>query len=197
MGKILLYGGSFNPPTIAHVMTLKYVKDYVKNDDLIVFPTAEPPHKKKSELDDNFRFYLAKKTFEEMCAKVSDIEFRLGGESYTYRTLQYFKDIYNDISLVIGMDSFLSLPKWKNADLILNLANIIVLRRGGYVFKEHELYKNYKEQFTFLNNPLFELSSSFVRNEIDNGRDIRYYVTDLTYKLIMKSMEVKPEQNVQ
>ncbi|MCI5675076.1 MAG: nicotinate (nicotinamide) nucleotide adenylyltransferase [Ezakiella sp.] len=184
MATTLLYGGSFNPPTIAHVMTLKYAKDHIKNDRLIVFPTAYPPHKDKSKLDDDLRFEIAKKTFEEMGAAVSDIEFRLGGESFTYRTLEYFKEQYEDISLLMGMDSFLSLPKWKNADMVVELAKIIVLRRGGYELSEHELYLKNKSRFIFLDNPIFELSSTFVRQELASGRDIRYYVTDTTYELL-------------
>lgn len=181
----LLFGGAFNPPTIAHVLNVKYLSDTLCYDNFIVFPTGNPPHKEIDCLDDETRFLLSKKVFEEIPGvEVSDIEFKLEGESYTYKTLEKFEEKYLDMHLIIGMDSFLSLPKWKNVDRILELANIIVLKRGGYEFKEHEIYSKNKDKFIFLDNPEFELSSSFVRDRLKNGDDVRFYVTDTCYEFL-------------
>lgn len=183
----LLFGGAFNPPTIAHVLNVKYLSDTLCYDNFIVFPTGDPPHKEIECLDDETRFLLSKKVFEEISGvTVSDIEFQLEGDSYTYRTLEEFSKSYKDMHLILGMDSFLSLPKWKNVDRILELANIIVLRRGGYEFKPHELYENNKEKFIFIENPIFEMSSSFVRERIKNNEDVRFYVTDTCNEFLKK-----------
>lgn len=183
----LLFGGAFNPPTIAHVLNVKYLSDTLCYDNFIVFPTGDPPHKEIECLDDETRFLLSKKVFEEIPGvNVSDIEFHLEGDSYTYRTLEKFDEFYDDMHMIIGMDSFLSLPKWKNVDRILELANIIVLRRGGYEFKPNELYEKNKEKFIFIENPIFEMSSSFVRERIKNNEDVRFYVTDTCNEFLKK-----------
>lgn len=183
----LLFGGAFNPPTIAHVLNVKYLSDTLCYDNFIVFPTGNPPHKELECLDDETRFLLSKKVFEEINdIKVSDIEFKMQGESYTYRTLHEFKKKYDDLHLIIGMDSFLSFSKWKNVDEILELSNIVVLKRGGYDFKETEIYLKHKDKFTFIDNPVFEMSSTFVRERLKNGDDIRFYVTDKCYEFLKK-----------
>ena len=183
----IIFGGAFNPPTIAHLLNVKYLVDSLDFENFIVMPTGNPPHKEIECLDDESRFELAKISFEEIKGvSVSDYEFKNPGESFTFKTLEHFKNIYEDLSIVVGMDSFLSLPQWRKADEIIRLARVIVLRRGGYEFKGHDLYEAHKDRFVFIDNPIFEMSSSFVRDRLKAGKDVRFYVSDRAYEFLKK-----------
>lgn len=181
----IIFGGTFNPPTIAHVLNVKYLVDSLDFDNFLVMPTGNPPHKDLECLDDETRLELAKIVFGEIeGVEVSDYEFRQTGESYTFKTLEHFKKTHEDLTIVVGMDSYLSLPKWKNAEEILKLAKVMVMKRGGYEFKSHDLYEKYKDRFFFVDNPIFEMSSSFVRKRLKAGEDVRFYVTDRAYEFL-------------
>lgn len=182
---VIIYGGSFNPPTIAHVFMVKYIMNELKPEQFLVVPTYQPPHKNVSDINVYEKFDMVKETFEEIPGvKVTDIEYDLEGVSYTYKTLEVLSKKYDDLYLLIGMDSFLSFPKWYKTEKILSYAKILVLKRGGYKFKSHELYEKNKDKFVFLDNPVFELSSTFVREQIKKGNDVRFFVTDTTYEYI-------------
>ena len=181
----IIFGGAFNPPTIAHVLNVKYLVDSLEFENFIVMPTGNPPHKDLECLDDETRLELAKIVFGEIDGvEVSDYEFRQAGESYTFKTLEHFKKTQEDLAILVGMDSFLSLPRWKNAEEILKLAKVIVMKRSGYEFAAHDLYEKYKDRFYFVDNPIFEMSSSFVRERLKAGKDVRFYVTDRAYEFL-------------
>lgn len=183
--KVLIYGGSFNPPTIAHVIMSKYLMNELEPKELLVMPTYDPPHKKESRLNAYEKFDMVKETFEEIPGvHVTDVEYKLKGVSYTYKTIETLREKYDELYLVMGMDSFLSFPKWVKPERILELSNIIVLKRGGYTFKSNELYEKNKEKFFFLDNPVLEMSSTFVREQILEEKDVRFFVTDRTYDYI-------------
>lgn len=182
---VIVYGGSFNPPTIAHVILTQFIINEIKPKKLIVMPTFLPPHKEQSKLDENSRFELIYKTFNEVKGvEVSDLEYKLKGKSYTYKTLEVLRREYNDIYLAIGMDSFLSLPNWFNVDRILEISKVLVLKRGGYEFSTNDVFERYKNRFVFLDNPVLEISSSYVRDMIKEKKDFRFFVTDTTYKIL-------------
>lgn len=182
---VIVYGGSFNPPTIAHVILTKYIINTIKPDKLLVVPTFDPPHKTPGKMNVDERFDMVKETFSEVPgAEVTDIEYKLKGVSYTYKTIEELNKKYDDLYLLIGMDSYLSFGKWVKPESILENAKIMVARRGGYEFEPTEIYEKYKDRFVFIDNPVLEMSSSFVRNEIKNGNDVRFYVTDRTYDYI-------------
>lgn len=183
--KVLIYGGSFNPPTIAHVIMAKYLMNELEPKELLVVPTYDPPHKKEGRINVYEKFDMVKETFEEIPGvHVTDVEYKLRGVSYTYKTIETLREKYDELYLVMGMDSFLSFPKWVKPERILELANIIVLKRGGYTFKSNELYEKNKEKFFFLDNPVLEMSSTFVREQILEEKDVRFFVTDRTYDYI-------------
>lgn len=182
---VIVYGGSFNPPTIAHVILTKYIINTVEPDKFLVVPTFDPPHKSPARMNVDERFDMVKETFSEINgAVVTDIEYKLKGVSYTYKTIEELKKEYDDLYLLVGMDSFLSFEKWVKPDIILKNSKIMVAKRGGYEFRTSEIYEKNKDRFVFIDNPVIEMSSSFVRDEIKNGKDVRFFVTDKTYDYI-------------
>ena len=126
--KVLIYGGSFNPPTIAHVIMAKYLMNELEPKELLVVPTYDPPHKKDGGINVYEKFDMVKETFEEIPGvHVTDVEYKMKGISYTYKTVETLREKYDELYLVMGMDSFLSFPKWVKPERILELVNIIVI----------------------------------------------------------------------
>ncbi len=92
--------------------------------------------------------------------------------SYTIHTLSKIEQKYprNQFFLLLGKDSFYFFRKWKNYKIILNKYNILVYPRIGYCF--HPVFKYYKN-IVFLKAPIIEISSSFIRKSIQEGKNMK------------------------
>lgn len=134
---IAIFGGSFNPPHIAHVLAVTVVLSRFDIDRLLVVPTYQHPFAKSLvPYDDRV----------EMCrlamgwiprVEVSRVEETLGGESRTLRTIEHLKKEHpNDpLRLVMGADILVESNKWYGFDRIVELAPPIVLGRVGVVYE--------------------------------------------------------------
>ncbi len=132
MGKIAIYGGTFNPVHNGHIEVVKQVKKQLGCDKIIVVPTHEPPHKTVRDLASNeHRLEMCRIAFESENVEVSDFEIANGGESYTYITLEHFRRIYpNDgLYFVMGSDMLFSFLNWKNPNIIMSLATLVCICR--------------------------------------------------------------------
>ncbi len=92
--------------------------------------------------------------------------------SYTIHTLSKIEKKYprNKFFLILGKDSFYFFRKWKNYKIILNKYNILVYPRIGYF--SHPVFKYYKN-IIFLKAPIIEISSSFIRKSIQEGKNMK------------------------
>ncbi len=113
---------------------------------------------------------------DEPALKASDIEFRLPKPLYTINTLAYLTEKFpaNEFSVIMGSDSYQNLPEWKNYQQLLNNYTIYVYERPG--FKPENKYEN--STVKFLKAPLLEISSTYIRKIIREGKSIRYLVPE-------------------
>lgn len=173
--KIGLYFGTFNPIHVGHLTIANHMAEYSALDKVWFVVTPHSPFKKKSTLLDNRQryemVYLATKEYLKL--EPSDIEFTLPQPNYTINTLAYLKEKYPDyeFSLIMGEDNLKSLHKWKNYEQILEDYEIYVYPRifegkTGTQFLDH---KNIHK----IDAPIMELSSSFIRKAIRNGKVVR------------------------
>ena len=134
MGKTLFFGGTFNPPHIAHRKMLEAVAALPEVERVLVAPTNIPPHKAVSGV------FATKEQRLNMCellckdiskARVSDVEFRREGKSYSYYTLLELKELYGNISMLIGGDMVTSFTTWFNYKELLKIAEFYAVRRKG------------------------------------------------------------------
>lgn len=134
MGKTVFFGGTFNPPHIAHRMMLEAVCALPQVSRVLVAPTNIPPHKAVAEV------FASGEDRLNMCrllcdglekAEVSDIEFRRDDKSYSYYTLSLLKETVDDLALLIGGDMVTSFTEWFNYREILGLCEIYAVRRKG------------------------------------------------------------------
>jgi nicotinate-nucleotide adenylyltransferase len=185
MKKIGIYSGSFNPIHHGHVMLANYLVEFSDLDALWFVVTPQNPLKKKDDLlDDDERLKMVQLAVGDdprFC--VSDIEMHLPTPSYTINTLTVLSEQYPDCQFVFicGMDSLQNLKRWREYQKILDNYEILVFPREGYDGGELLDYPS----VTVLKTPVLEISSSFIRQCIKEGRDVRHFMPEKAF-LYMK-----------
>ena len=185
MKKVGIYSGSFNPIHHGHVMLANYLVEFSDLDALWFVVTPQNPLKKKDDLlDDDERLKMVQLAVGDdprFC--VSDIEMHLPTPSYTINTLTKLSEQYPDCQFVFicGMDSLQNLKRWREYQKILDNYEILVFPREGY--DGGELLDC--PSVTVLKTPVLEISSSFIRQCIKEGRDVRHFMPEKAF-LYMK-----------
>jgi nicotinate-nucleotide adenylyltransferase len=173
-----LYFGSFNPIHVGHLIIANYmVQNTGMNQVWFVVSPQNPLKKSGSLLNEYHRLYLVQVSIEdEPSLKATDIEFRLPKPSYTIDTLTYLGEKFpqHKFSVIMGSDSYQNLQAWKNYEQLIKNYPIFVYHRPGFAVD-----KNYEGGFfNFVKAPLLEISSTYIRKVINEGKSIRYLVTE-------------------
>ncbi len=177
-----LYFGSFNPIHIGHMAIANFIIEYTDLEQLwFVVSPQSPLKEKKSLLKDYHRLEMVHLAIEEDDRfRASDIEFRLPTPSYTIDTLAYLEEKNPDreFSLIMGADGLRTFHKWKHAELIIEKYHRLIYPRPGAELEAASHLPN----ATIVDAPLMEISSSFIRNAIRDGKDIRHLVPAKAYQ---------------
>lgn len=131
--RVGVFGGSFNPPHIAHVLAVVYALEVAPIDEVLVVPVFQHPFAKElAPFEDRMAMCQAAMGWIPG-ASISDVEQQLGGDSLTLRTLTHLSHEHPDwvLRLLVGADVLADLPKWHRFDKIAELAPPIVLGRAG------------------------------------------------------------------
>ena len=173
MARIGIYGGSFNPPHLGHILAAREFQRALKLDLLLLVPAATPPHKilPPDAPEGEQRLRLLELAAKELpFAKIDDLELRRKGVSYTVDTLQALRAKYpgDELFLCMGTDMFLSFDSWYKPKRICELARIAMAHRADC--DEDELKaaaKAFQKKFgvspELIPNEFVEVSSTQVR----------------------------------
>ena len=114
--------------------------------------------------------------------RVSNIEFQLDRPSYTADTLVHLKEKFpeHEFYLIMGQDNVPTFHKWKNSEYIADHFNVLVYPRKGSPIHPAELPKN----FTLTEAPDIEVSASFIRKAIAEGKDVSWFVPRRAWEII-------------
>ncbi len=134
MRSAALFGGSFDPPHLGHLLAATWALATHELDELLVVPAFD--HAFDKELTPfEHRLRMAELAFAPLrAARVSDLEARMGGESFTVRTLERLRDERPEVRwhLVVGTDIVDQIPRWHEGHRIPELCDLLVVGRGGY-----------------------------------------------------------------
>ncbi len=162
--RIAFFGGSFNPPHIAHVLCVHYALLRWRFDFVVVAPTFDHPFDKEL-IDFTHRLRMARIAFEHLgeYVHVLPIEQELSPPNYTWSTMQHLRERYpeSDLVLLIGSDLLEELPRWHNAELLQKEFPIAVIPRIGHTEAEG-----------LGPGMLPAVSSSYVRDLLKRGQDV-------------------------
>ncbi|GAB3909545.1 nicotinate (nicotinamide) nucleotide adenylyltransferase [Mucilaginibacter boryungensis] len=182
--KIGLFFGSFNPIHIGHLIIANYMANYTELDKVWLVVSPQNPFKKYGDLVNTYdRLEMAKlATDNSDSIKVSDVELKLPQPSYTIDTLTYLKEKYpqHEFAIIMGSDNLASLHKWKNYKLILRDYRVFVYPRPGYENAELASHPS----VTITMTPQMELSATFIRKSLAEGKNIQYFVPDPVLQFI-------------
>ncbi len=163
-----VFGGSFDPPHLAHTLAALWALETGEVDRILIVPVATHPFGKECGAPCEHRMEMCRLAFRrlEHHVEISDIETRLGGVSYTYRTIQALMDERPGTSfrLIVGSDVVGDLPKWRNGRELLKLAPVLELPRPGAASRDSAA-----QEGIFLP----AISSTRVREALRSGQSAR------------------------
>ncbi len=184
MKKTGLFFGSFNPVHTGHLIVAGYMQQFTDLDEVWFVVSPHNPLKEKQDLlDDQERLAMVKMAIaDNPSLQLSEIEFSLPRPSYTIDTLTKLEFIYQDREFVIiaGTDIFAEFFKWKDYRLLLKNHLFYIYNRPDFEaakFAEHPSVKIFKA-------PLLDISSTFIRKAIGEGKDMRYLLPENVWKYI-------------
>lgn len=172
--KIGLYFGTFNPIHVGHLIIANHFAEHSDLEEVWCVVTPQNPFKTKQSVLDNHQrlemVYLATKEYPKI--KPSDIEFQLPQPNYTVHSLAYLEEKYpkHEFALIMGEDNLASLPKWKNAEVLLDRYPIYVYPRK---IEQSYAAVDLKGSIIKIDAPIIEISSSFIRKSIKSAKNIR------------------------
>ena len=177
--RICLFGGTFDPPHIGHLLIAQTVCEAEHFDKILFIPANKPPHKMvNTSLEDRLAMLNiaveGNPNFE-----ISDVEIRRGGVSYTIDTVKMVKEEIDQekdkIFYLIGSDSLMDFHNWKGPREILAECQVVVAIRPG--FRPSDIPAWILHRIQFANIPRFEISSTNIRHRWVENKTIRYMVT--------------------
>lgn len=177
-----LFFGSFNPIHIGHLIIASYLVDHsdLKEVWFVVSP-HNPLKEKKSLLEDHHRLALVNIAVEDDDRfRSSNIEFGMPQPSFTIDTLVRFEEKHSNrkFILISGSDIFPTFHKWKNWELLLSNYHIYVYNRPGYSPGKYSDHPNIRQ----FEAPLLQISSSYIRQSIHEGKDVRYLLPEKVWE---------------
>lgn len=183
--KILLFGGSFDPIHLGHLVIARYAAEEISADKVIFVPSYQTPLKEGLlNAKPEYRYEMVKLATEDIPTfEFSDFELSLKRTVYTHETLKYFKQKFPDSTLyfLIGQDSALKIATWRESEEIFRLANIVCASRPIDMDGEID------ERIEFLDTPLIEISSTEIRNRLKSGRTVDFILPDKVREYIIKN----------
>lgn len=189
-----LLGGTFDPVHIGHLRTAINLVE-AGFDEVQMIPNGQPPHKETTSASAEQRKTMLELSIaEQKNIKINCIEMDYSGQSYSVETLKRLRakpDTPKHLTWVLGMDAWLGLPNWYKAEELLSLANVLVINRpqstqplsdwhtqklAQHQCELDELLASPYNKIAFLSLPELDISSSQLKQRLEQQKCIRYLV---------------------
>ena len=174
-----IFGGTFNPPHMAHLVAAESVRDHLKLDKVLFVPAALPPHKIKEKIiSAEHRLQMVKLAISDNpLFELCDMELHRTGPSYTIDTILELKRKFpeDNFYLIMGIDLLIDFDKWKKPDKILEKCRVVAMNRPGFDLAMVD--KELLLRVELVNIPSVDVSSTSIRRRVKSGRSIKYLVS--------------------
>lgn len=190
--RIGIFGGSFNPIHIGHLVIAEAAWQEFSLDKVIFVPTGDTPNKDMHHISKYMRYEMVAKAIEGNSRfAISSIERDRTGPSYTVDTIHMFREQFgkeDQLYFICGTDSIADLPNWKYNVELLKCCEFISASRPG---NEEEIIRSVsyfgdlgKEKIHFLRSPELNISSTILRKLIAKNKSVKYLVPDPVIQFI-------------
>lgn len=188
-----IFGGTFDPPHVGHLILAMEAYDQLKLDKVLWVLTPDPPHKKGKKItpiDIRLEMVMAAINNDPMF-ELSRVDIDRNGPHYIVDTMQRLHTIYQDEELVfiMGGDSLLDLPNWHEPHGFLSLCDRIgVMHRPGEKIQKGELEETFpgiSKKVEFIEAPLLEISSNMIRELAQLKKPFRYYLPQSVFRIVI------------
>lgn len=213
-GGVGVFGGTFDPVHLGHLRAAEEVRHALGLARVLFVPSGQPPHKSQSPQGpiataQNRLAWLRLAIGENPRFEVDPIEIERGGTSFSIDTLRSLKDRFGGQppTFLIGCDAFALIASWREPKALFELANFAVMTRPpqGSQTLENWLPERFREVFDLsadgrhgqhlgahtwirqVDIPGLDISSSAIREGIDQGRSVRYLMPEAVYRAVRKS----------
>ena len=189
--KVCLFGGTFDPPHLGHLIIAQTIFEAENFDQIVFIPAYQPPHKKGLKISpvDQRLEMLNFAIKENPNFIMSDLEIQRKGLSYSIETIMEYKKQNNikskDLFYLMGSDSLKQFKKWKEPKMIINESRVIVAIRPG--FRPSDIPNWILAKIQFASIPRIEISSTTIRDRWAEDKTIRYMVTESVWQYINKN----------
>ena len=189
--KVCLFGGTFDPPHLGHLIIAQTIFEAENFDQIVFIPAYQPPHKKGLKISpvDQRLEMLNIAIKENPNFIMSDLEIQRKGLSYSIETIMDYKKQNNikskDLFYLMGSDSLKQFKKWKEPKMIINESRVIVAIRPG--FRPSDIPNWILAKIQFASIPRIEISSTTIRDRWSEDKTIRYMVTESVWQYINKN----------
>lgn len=181
--KIGLFFGSFNPIHLAHLSVAQWFLNNTDLEQILFVISPQNPFKNNTDLlHENDRLDILKLSIQDNPKfDWTDVEFNLEKPSYTYITLNVLKNKYpnDELFVIMGTDSLISLPNWMHVESILNFPIYVYKRQ---LKQEVTLFEHH--QIKVFETPILEISATNIRALIQQNKSIKYLVHPAAEQLI-------------
>ncbi len=186
--KIGLFFGSFNPVHVGHMIIANYCAQFTDLREVWLVPSPQNPHKQAADLwPDEKRLDLLRAAvdYKKIPIGICEIEFGLSRPSYTIDTLRALQKKHPHLQFVIimGADNLVRIEQWKEAQTILQNYELYVYPRLGY--NTEELCVKYGAKL--IPAPIIEISSTFIRKALAEGKNVNAFLPDKVAEIISTS----------
>lgn len=194
MSRIGIMGGTFDPVHNGHLLLGRQAIEEYRLDEVWFMPSGQPPHKRDHHVTDA----AIRQEMTELALKgqdgfrLSDIEIRRQGNTYTAQTLAWLKKHYPKTQLyfIIGADSLYEIEQWYHPEQVMAQAVLLVADRDyrqvhpGLRARMDELHRVYGAEILRLHCPEVSISSAEIREKAARGESLKGFVPEAVRKYI-------------